>query len=92
MRTRAQATAVTVGSFVASLAYLLGAYLVVFQARIGPVVTSFDEASGRGAHAGDILAVPLIALAGVMFVSGVLACDQATRRRRTSTPWRVSLA
>lgn len=90
-RTRARATAVTVGSFAASLAYLLGAYMVVFQAKIGPVVSSFDEAGGHGVHSGDILAIPLLALAAVMFVSGVLACDDATKPR-TGTPWRVSIA
>lgn len=91
LRTRAQAGAVSAGAFLASLAYLVGAYVVIFQAKVGPVVNSFDAAGGHGVHAGDMLALPLLALAAVMFVAGVCACDDAVRPR-SRTPWRVAMA
>lgn len=89
-RSRARAAAVTVGAFAASLAYLVGAYIVVFSARIGPVAHAFDPEGGHGVHAGDMLALPLLALAVVMFVMGVAACDEAVRVRQRM-PWRVSV-
>lgn len=91
LRSRAQAAAVTAGAFVAAIAYLVGAYIIVFQARIGPVVSAFDPENGHGVHAGDMLALPLLALAAVMFVTGVYACDDAVRPR-SRTPWRVAMA
>lgn len=88
---RARAIAVTIGAFAASVAYLVGAYMIVFSARIGPVVSSFDPEGGHGMHAGDMLALPLLALAVVMFVMGVASCDEAARTRQRM-PWRVSIA
>lgn len=88
---RARAIAVTIGAFAATVAYLVCAYLIVFSARVGPVVSSFDPQGGHGVHAGDMLALPLLALAAVMFVMGVAACDRAMRTPQRM-PWRVSVA
>jgi hypothetical protein len=62
--------------------------LIVFEARIGPVTMSIDEASGQGVHAGDMLALPMVMLAGLTFVFGVVASDRALRPR-SRTPWRI---
>ena len=89
MRTRFQAAALTIGAFVACVAYLAMAWMTVFDVRIGPVVATLDEAAGHGVHAGDLLALPMVALAAAMFVLGVTMCERAVRPR-SRTPWRLA--
>ena len=68
-----------------SVASAFVAYAVVFCARIGPVAMTLDAAAGRGVHVGDLLALPLAALAAATFVAGIGALDRPTRCR---VPWR----
>ena len=77
------------GAFATALAYLVAAWVLVFEMRIGPVNVTLDEASGHGVHAGDVMALPLVALAVITFLFGVTALDRALPRR-TRTPWRVA--
>ena len=91
MRTRSQAVIATVVCFAACAGYLVVAWATLFQARIGPIVATVDAGAGRGVHSGDLLALPMVALAGLMFVLGAVCCDRAVRSR-SRTPWRVASA
>ena len=85
---RLSSGALAVVAFAATLAYGLGAYWVVFVARIGPVTTTLDASGGHGIHTGDMLAVPLLLISAVSFVIGVIALDRAVQRSRALS-WRT---
>jgi hypothetical protein len=88
MGARPKAIAAAITAFVACAAYLVVAWVIVFEARIGPVTATLDESAGRGVHAGDLLALPMIGLSALMFVLGTAACERAVGRR-SPTPWRL---
>ena len=91
MRSRTQALIATVVCFAACAGYLAVAWTTLFQARIGPIMATVDAGSGRGVHTGDLLALPMVVLAGAMFVLGAVCCDRVVRPR-SRTPWRLASA
>lgn len=46
---------------------LAQAWMIVFVLRLGPVVAVLDAGAGRGVHSGDLLALPLVGAALVLF-------------------------
>lgn len=68
-----------------ALAYAAAAWHIVFTARIGRVVATIDESAGRGLHAGDILAIPLLLLAGLCAFLAVASYGRWTAVRTAST-------
>jgi len=53
------------------LVCIVQAWVIVFDFHIGPVVATLDGHAGRGVHLGDLLAVPLVAIATLLAARAV---------------------
>lgn len=69
-----------------ALGYALVALWIVLDQRIGPIVATVDREGGHGVHAGDLLAVPFLALA---LASVVVAAAVVDHTRRARPVWRA---
>lgn len=72
----------TAALFMMAAVYVLMAWQVVFVEKLGPIVGTIDASAGRGVHAGDALAVPLVALAALSAGGGIGLLRLATERGR----------
>ena len=71
----------TAACFATTAAFAFTAWTVVFRMRVGPVIAVIDEHRARGVHAGDIVVLPLLLMAGLLFHTGlVLAQETVTNR------------
>lgn len=65
---------------------LVQAWTIVFVLRIGPAIGTIDADAGRGVHSGDVLAIPLVVAALVLFGQGRANADhRRPRAARAST-------
>jgi hypothetical protein len=83
VRTRLEAPRVNVvfcGAL--SIAYLLAAYWVVFQLRIGPVVAVISSREGWGIHTGDVLGVAAAAMGALLAVRAATMLERIPHQLR----------
>lgn len=69
------------GCFGLTMLYFAMAWTVVFTMRLGPVIGVVDASAGRGVHAGDLLAIPLVLMGMVMYAQGVAGVHGSGHRR-----------
>lgn len=67
--------------FVLTAVCMAQAWAIVFVLKIGPVIGTIDARAGRGVHSGDLMAVPLVFAALVLFCHGALIAVQTPRLR-----------